>query len=36
MEEGPGSVPISIAVYNDATYIKHGIPILPMMIDREL
>jgi hypothetical protein len=27
---GPGTVPISIVLYIDATYIKHGIPILPI------
>jgi hypothetical protein len=27
---GPGTVPISIVIYIDATYIKHGIPIRPI------
>ena len=27
---GPGTVPISIIIYIDATYIKHGIPIRPI------
>ncbi len=27
---GPGAVPISIVLYIDTTYIKHGIPILPI------
>ncbi len=27
---GPGTVPISIVLYIDATYIKHGIPIRPI------
>jgi hypothetical protein len=27
---GPGTVPISIVLYIDATYIKQGIPILPI------
>ena len=27
---GPGTVPISIVLYIDATFIKHGIPILPI------
>ncbi len=26
----PGTVPISIVMYIDATYIKHGIPIRPI------
>jgi hypothetical protein len=27
---GPGTVPISIVLYIDATFIKHGIPIRPI------
>ncbi len=27
---GPGTVPISIVLYIDATYINHGIPIRPI------
>ncbi len=27
---GPGMAPISIVIYIDATYIKHGIPIRPI------
>jgi hypothetical protein len=33
---GPGTVPISIVLYIDATYIKHGIPIRPIYSELSL
>ena len=33
---GPGTVPISIVLYIDATYIKHGIPIRPIYSELQL
>jgi hypothetical protein len=33
---GPGTVPISIVLYIDATFIKHGIPIRPIYSELQL